>query len=130
MPDMRHGVKLLLACLVASAPAFAQAPRDDDVRGSARPGSIDGSRPSDGAIQGGSILPGESGGRPAAGRGPTTPQDRPEGRCQQLSGTLREQCLLDAQRANGGRDAAPVTSGSSSGRSAPPLDPPPGNPAK
>ncbi|MGE5639828.1 MAG: hypothetical protein ACM30H_07000 [Clostridia bacterium] len=126
---MRNGAKLLLACLLVSAPAFAQAPRDDDVRGSARPGSVDGSRPSDGAIQGGSILPGESAGQPAAGRGPTTPQDHPAQRCEQLSGTLREQCLLDAQRASGGgRAADPVTSGSASGRSAPPIDPPPQTP--
>lgn len=125
---MRNAAKLLLACLVAAAPALAQAPRDDDVRGSARPGSIDGTRPSDGAIQGGSILPGESAGQPAAGRGPTTPRDRPESRCQELSGTLREQCLLDAQRESGGRGADP--SSSSSGRSAPPLDPPPANPVK
>lgn len=124
---MRNAAKLFLACLVASAPALAQAPRGDDVRGSARPGSVDGTRPSDGAIQGGSILPGESAGQPA-GRGPTTPQDRPDSRCQQLSGTLREQCVLDAQRASGGRGADPVTSGSSSGRSAPPLDPPPTKP--
>jgi len=56
-------------------------------RGSIPPGtSQDGSRAAEGAIKGGSIQPGESSGMP----------DRTTWRCNQLSGSLREQCLKDA----------------------------------
>jgi len=55
---------------------------------------------SEGAIKGGSILPGESGGMPeGTAKAPST-----EGlkRCYELSGTLREQCLLQEQGASTG----------------------------
>jgi hypothetical protein len=81
-----------LAVLGASTLSFGQSAGDAQ-RGSTPPGtSRDGSKPADGAITGGSILPGESAGTPSAG---TT---APSHRCDELSGTLREQCLRDATR--------------------------------
>ena len=76
-------------------------------RGSTPPGSArDGSRPSEGAIKGGAILPGESGGVAGAGSDPGSaaggagaPRERAERRCYELEGTLREQCLHDAREA-------------------------------
>ena len=83
---------------------FAAAQSDGDGnRGSTPPGlSQDGARPAEGAIKGGSIAPGESGGMPqkepggsaaaggtAAGSGSANHLER----CYQLEGTLREQCL-------------------------------------
>ena len=54
----------------------------------------DGTRPADGAIKGGSIVPGESSGMPT---------DRQVSRCADLTGTLREQCLAqDKGAASGG----------------------------
>ena len=65
----------------------------------------DGSRPSEGAIKGGAILPGESGGVPGAGSSPGSaaggagaPRERAQRRCYELEGTLREQCLREAER--------------------------------
>jgi hypothetical protein len=72
----------------------------DGTRGSTPPGmSQDGAHPAAGAIQGGSIVPGEKAGVPqkdaadpagsaAAGGGANALE-----RCYQLEGTLREQCL-------------------------------------
>jgi hypothetical protein len=77
---------------------LAAAQVDGDAnRGSTPPGlSQDGARPAEGAIKGGSIAPGESGGmpqkspdRPAASGGTSSKTAR----CYQLEGTLREQCL-------------------------------------
>ena len=125
---MRKGAKQLLlsaALCALAAPAAAQAPRPDDVRGSPPPGTVDGAKPSDGAIQGGSILPGETGGRPDPGRGPTTPGAGRASRCDELTGSLRDQCLLDEQRASSGAGrAAP----SDAAPGAPPADPPPQRP--
>ena len=55
-------------------------------RASTPPGqSRDGAAPSAGALKGGSILPGESAGIPD--------NTKMEKRCEELSGTLREDCL-------------------------------------
>src|SRR5919106_303115 len=55
-------------------------------RGSIPPGqSKDGAAPSEGAIKGGSILPGETAGLPD--------KEKMQRRCEELSGTLREDCL-------------------------------------
>src|SRR6185369_2618837 len=99
----------LAVLLGAAGTAGAQTPRGDDVQGAAPPGTLGGERPSDGAIKGGSILPGELGGAPSKGRGPMTPdpQARPAQRCAELTGTLRDQCLLDAQGASGGAARSP-----------------------
>lgn len=73
-------VLLAVALLGLASAAQAQAPAEmKEERGSTPPGTArDGSKPADGAIKGGSILPGETGGIP---------------RCNELSGTLREDCL-------------------------------------
>jgi len=86
--------------LLFSALAFAQDPKDA-------------AKPSDGAIKGGSILPGETSGTPD-GRAAPAPSARGAERCQELSGTLREQCLEQER-------------GSSAGASAP-GEPPPQDP--
>jgi hypothetical protein len=49
-------------------------------------------RPQDGAIQGGSIVPGERGGIPQSS--PDRPSGKALERCRELKGKLREQCLL------------------------------------
>lgn len=57
----------------------------DGTRGSTPPGmSHDGARPAQGAIQGGSLAPGEKAG---------VPRKSGAERCYQLQGTLRAQCL-------------------------------------
>ena len=74
--------RLFAVLLVLSAAAFGQ----NEERGSIPPGqSRDGAAPSEGAIKGGAILPGEKGGMP-------------EKRCEELSGTLREDCLKQQER--------------------------------
>jgi hypothetical protein len=89
--------------LAFASVALAQAPAG----GSAGQGARDGSRPSDGAITGGSIAPGETGGVPDGGKGPGKPSDRAISRCNDLTGTLREQCLLQEQGASTGGTRAP-----------------------
>lgn len=86
------------ALLVFSLPSFAQ-----NQRGNTPPGlSTDGSRPADGAIQGGkAIAPGESAGMP----------DKVK-QCEQMSGSLREQCLLKERSAAGGSSSATREPGS------------------
>ena len=84
-------------------------------RASTPPGaSQDGSRPSDGAIKGGSILPGERSGVPG------------KAKCAELSGSLREDCLKQEREAGvGGTTTEP------SSRETPPSPPvttPPQNP--
>jgi hypothetical protein len=82
---------LAVALLVFAGLSAAQEPG----RGSTPPGtSQDGSGAADGAIKGGSIQPGERSGMPE--------QAPAIKRCQELSGTLREQCLKDAESASGG----------------------------
>jgi hypothetical protein len=109
----RRIVFLVLAA--AAGVALAQVPGDGR-RGSTPPGmSQDGSRPSDGAIQGGAI--------PADGAAGAAELSR----CKELKGALREQCLRDlaASAGNSGRPgAAPPAS---VGRD-PVTDPPPQNP--
>jgi hypothetical protein len=60
--------------------------------------AADGSRPADGAIKGGSILPGETAGMPT---------DKAKSRCSDLSGTLREECLAQEQGASSGGTRLP-----------------------
>jgi hypothetical protein len=79
--------------LLFSALAFAQDAKD-------------GAKPSDGAIKGGSVLPGETSGTPDSR---PTPAPAPRGveRCNELSGTLREQCLEQERKASAGATSAP-----------------------
>lgn len=80
---------LAVALLVFAGLSAAQEPG----RGSTPPGtSQDGSGAADGALKGGSIQPGERSGVP----------ERDISRCKELVGTLREQCLKDAESASGG----------------------------
>src|SRR4051812_18563674 len=125
--------KTVLAVSMALAIGFAdvataQTPGAGDTRAGPPVGTAqDGSRPAHGAIQGGAILPGEVGGQPKAGRGPTTPEGRALDRCEQLTGTLREQCLLQAQGASTGgtREPAPGSGGANDRDTGMRTDPPP-----
>jgi hypothetical protein len=93
----------MLALLLSSTTAFAQSSGDAQ-RGNTPPGmSQDGSRPADGAIKGGSIVPGEKAGVPD--KGPVTDSERIS-RCEELAGVLRQQCL-DKERSAAGGSSAP-----------------------
>jgi hypothetical protein len=60
--------------------------------------AADGSRPADGAIKGGSILPGETAGMP---------NPEAKSRCADLTGTLKEECLKQEQGASAGGTRLP-----------------------
>jgi hypothetical protein len=97
------------AALLGFAGVSAAQGTGEGTRGTTPPGrSTDGSRPSDGAINGGTILPGERSGVPGSGgtKSPSVDGDR---RCNDLSGSLREQCLLQERGSSTGgtRDSAP-----------------------
>lgn len=79
--------------LLFSALAFAQDPKDA-------------AKPSDGAIKGGSVLPGETSGTPD-GRPVPAPSARGAERCKELSGTLREQCLEQERKSSAGATRSP-----------------------
>ena len=97
-------VTLSLMCAVA----FAQTPgkTGEPQRGSIPPGmSQDGSRPADGAIMGGTpIAPGETAGTPNR-----TPSESAEAkkRCDELTGSLRDQCLEKDRSGATGSTRAP-----------------------
>jgi len=76
----------------------AHAQTTPDSAGSGKGIAADGSRPADGAIKGGSILPGESAGMPT---------DKAKSRCSDLTGTLREECLAREEGASGGGTRLP-----------------------
>ena len=81
----------------------------DGARGSTPPGmSQDGAKPADGAIKGGSIVPGEQGGLPGkkdpTATGSTSASER-LARCDELSGVLRDDCLRKERSAVGGSSA-------------------------
>jgi hypothetical protein len=104
--------------LAVSASVLAQG----EQRGSVPPGtSSDGSRPAEGAIKGGTILPGERGGVPENAPSP----ERRVAKCNELSGTLRDDCLRREQDASSGDSRGPDLYGP---RSTPPAAPPPQNP--
>lgn len=97
MRPTKHFALLLAVAGLAALPAGAHAQGSE--RGSTPPGmSQDGSRPSEGAIRGGSIQPGEQSGMP---------QNRALRRCDDLQGVLREQCLRELESASGGASRAP-----------------------
>ena len=104
-------LRLLLLCALAGS-AYAQT----GDRASTPPGtSQDGAKPSDGALKGGSILPGEQGGMPDA--------RKMRERCEEMSGTLREDCLKqqrDAGLATDPRKKSPAPEDSAAGSSLPP----------
>ena len=96
--------------VVAQSPDNSGMPSE---RGAAR----DGSRPSDGAIKGGSILPGENSG---------IPSDKAQNRCNDLTGSLREQCLAQEQGVSTGGTRLPeadVAKPPPTGEAPPPQNP-------
>jgi hypothetical protein len=103
---------------LAAAPALSQMTTDNPSSTPTGKGMApDGSRPADGAIKGGSIVPGESSGMPT---------DRETNRCADLTGTLREQCLADARGAStGGTKQPEVDVAKPPPREAPPPQNPP-----
>jgi hypothetical protein len=89
---------LRIFCLAGAVLIAAANPSLAQERGGIPPGSSqDGSSAAGGALKGGSIQPGEASGLPE--------QSPAMKRCQELDGTLREQCLKDAERAGGGATA-------------------------
>jgi hypothetical protein len=131
----RNCLHALLALTLLGCAGLAPAQTTND---STPPRAADESRPSDGAITGGSItggaatggsiVPGETGGVPAVGRSDTT-SERIK-RCNELTGTLREQCLLQEQSSSTGGVSIPGTAPGGPDLQAPPprIDPPPQNP--
>jgi hypothetical protein len=94
-------MRVVLATLLVALAGFAGGQNADEPRGSIPPGSAaDGSRPSDGAIKGGSIVPGETGGLPNSGRAGDA-SERAK-RCNELGGSLREDCLKKEQDSSSG----------------------------
>lgn len=111
---------LSVLTLAIALPALAQVPSGDGDRASTPPGtSRDGTAPSDGAIKGGSIAPGESGGVPA-GKSVTPSAERAMNRCNDLEGVLREQCLRQERGGGSGATSAPGPATPPSPREAPP----------
>lgn len=108
---------LALSLLFCTGLALAQEPG----RGSIPPGtSQDGSNAAEGAIKGGSIQPGER-----SGLSDQTPAAK---RCQELSGSLREQCLKDAESASTGTTAPGTAPRPDPSVRDPRTAPPPQNP--
>jgi len=94
-----NSFRLFVAALALAGAAFGQ----DGERGSVPPGqSRDGAAPSAGAIKGGTILPGETAGIPD--------KTKMEKRCEELSGSLREDCLKQEREAGSGETRLPTDS--------------------
>jgi hypothetical protein len=109
-----------VAVMCLAAPGFAQMSTDNPGSTSTGRGTAaDGSRPQDGALKGGSIVPGETSGMP----------DRATSRCSDLTGTLREQCLARERDAAG---AGPTRLPEVDAAKSPPAReaPPPQNPGQ
>src|SRR5436305_15184645 len=97
---------------------------DDAGRGSPAPGTAqDGSRPADGAIKGGAMLPGESSGVPGRSGAPADAVSKP---CVDLTGTLRAEGLQRERDANRGASRPPQAVNPQSD----PTTPPPQNPPR
>jgi hypothetical protein len=89
-----------VALLCPAAPGFAQSTDNPASTPIGRGAGTDGSRPADGAIKGGTIVPGESAG---------VPTDRAASRCADLNGTLREECLAQERNVSAGGTRLPET---------------------
>ena len=101
MNALRAVLVLMVLAFIGSAFGQSGAGEGEGVRGSTPPGaSHDGAAPGDGAIKGGSILPGETVGQPRETTRPSTSEGLK--RCHELSGTLRDQCLLQESGASTG----------------------------
>ena len=110
-----HHAASLALLLVLSGPVLAQAPGASSDRGV----SADGARPQDGAIKGGTILPGEKAGIPS--------DIEQKNRCNDLTGVLRDQCLEQERDrdASGGSTRLPDVAKPPPAREAPPPQNPP-----
>ena len=107
-------IRLFIAAAVFCAAGHAVSQNGE--RASTPPGrSHDGAAPSDGAIKGGTtILPGESAGIPDRAKNVA--------RCDELLGTLREECLAQERKAAAGGTKAPADASESRPRSPEPAD--------
>jgi hypothetical protein len=117
--SMNNRFRLLTATALALLASVASAQSPDPGRGNTPPGmSRDGAGPGEGAITGGSIAPGERGGREDVVK-----------RCHDLEGLLREQCLRNADSAGSGSTSAPAGKAPMGGSDIEPrVAPPPQNP--
>jgi hypothetical protein len=117
---------LIALAMLGSAGLAAAQPATRDA---GTPRSPDGARPADGAITGGSIAPGETGGVPSVGRPAANSTERLK-RCNELTGTLREQCLLQERGSSSGGTSVPGTAPGTEDTKprGPQDDPPPQNP--
>jgi hypothetical protein len=107
----------LLVLMATAVPGFAQTSPEPPAAATGKGSAADGSGPADGAIKGGSIVPGETGG---------VPTDRATSRCSDLTGTLREQCLAQERGASTGGTRLPEVDVA---KPPPPREaPPPQNP--
>ncbi|HZE61881.1 MAG TPA: hypothetical protein VE085_15155 [Burkholderiales bacterium] len=96
----------LLILVLSLCPALVLAQARDATRGNTPPGmSQDGSGPADGAVKGGAILPGEGAGVP--NKDSQTPAAESLKRCDDLQGSLREDCLAKHRSSAAGGTRAP-----------------------
>jgi len=118
-------IRLIAATALVALAGAASAQAPDSDRSNTPPGmSRGGGAPGDGAINGGSIAPGERAGVPG-NRDTNVTREQALKRCNDLEGVLREQCLRNAENAASGATSIPPTSGS---EIEPRVAPPPQNP--
>ena len=121
-------IRLIAATALLASIGTVAAQGADTGRGNTPPGSSrDGSAPGDGAINGGSIAPGERGGVPS-GRDTNSGREETLKRCNDLEGLLREQCLKNADNAGSGSTAPAGKSPIGGSDIEPRVAPPPQNP--
>jgi hypothetical protein len=123
---IRKTLRMLMGLGIVACAGIAAAQTTGET---STPRDADGSRPGDGAITGGSIAPGESGGVPGVGRSEGNARERVM-RCNELTGTLREQCRLQERSSSSGGTSLPGTApgGADTKSPGPRIDPPPQNP--
>jgi len=104
---MMSALRIALLALFLSGAAFAQTPGMGETRPTV-PGSRDGGTPADGAIKGGSVKERDPAIEPGKREADS---DRAISRCNELSGTLREDCLRQERNAGAGgtRPSEPAT---------------------
>jgi hypothetical protein len=119
---MNLRIAMTVILLAGAQSGYAQAAQE-------APASPDGAKPSDGAITGGSIKRGGGAGTEGAtpGIGAETSSEEAVKRCNEMTGTLREQCLLQEKGAGAGGTRAPA-SGPEERKADPRAAPPPQNP--
>src|SRR6266516_4711182 len=100
-------IRIVLIAFLLSGAALAQTPGLGETRPSV-PGARDGAGPAEGAIKGGSVKEREPAVEAAK---PQADSDRAISRCNELSGTLREDCLRQERNAGTGgtRPSEPAT---------------------